>query len=382
MRYRTSKRLTIVALVVMMAIALAAPSALAGHEANPKNGPDHQYGEDVDVALTFPVAGPNRYGDHFWYPRGDRYHHAIDIMADKMTPVVAAMSGTITYYNGSGNQAWIDKYGRCCTLRVTSDDGYWITKYIHLNNDSPGTDDGQGWGIAPGIALGVHVEAGQIIGWVGDSGDAETTAPHVHFELMDKYGVIVDPYLSLKAAETGVPPAICAKPDVGSVTTLTGSSGLLKIGAKGTAVTQLQQFLTGVGFSVGGIDGIFGSKTLAGVRAFQEGQGLTPDGIVGHDTRHAIERVAAALPAAAVLDANGRILRPGARGEDVKQLQEILRLAGHDPGAVDGVFGPITQAAIESFQAETGIGVDGKIGPITRAELSSVLGLVGLKLCG
>ena len=91
--------------------------------------------------------------------------------------------------------------------------------------------------------------------------------------------------------------------------------------------------------------------------------------------------VAAVLPAAPVLDATGRVLRPGARGDDVAQLQEILRLAGHDPGSVDGVFGPLTEAAIESFQAETGIDVDGKIGPITRSKLSSVLGLVGLQFC-
>jgi peptidoglycan hydrolase-like protein with peptidoglycan-binding domain len=377
---RQTRRFSIMGMTALLAAALAVPQALAGHEENPKNGPDHSYGEDVDYPLVFPVAGANRYGDHFWYPRGDRYHHGIDIMADKMTPVVAVADGYISYYNGSGNQSWIDRYGRCCTLRVTHDDG-WVSKYIHLNNDSAGTDDGQGWGIAPNIELGTRVQAGQLIGWVGDSGNAEETPPHLHFELVDPNGVIVDPYLSLRSAETGVAPAICATTDVGGLEALLDGSGLLKRDATGTAVAQLQQFLTAVGFQVGTADGVFGPKTLAGVRQFQENQGLTPDGVVGPQTRDAMARVARVLPAAPVLDANGRVLRPGARGDDVKQLQEILRLAGHDPGSIDGVFGPLTEAAIESFQASTGIDVDGKIGPITRGKLSSVLGLVGLQFC-
>lgn len=377
---RRTKRLMALMVTVLTIAVLSTPAALAGHEENPTSGPDHTYGEDVAYDLTFPVAGANRYGDHFWYPRGDRSHHAIDIMADKMTPVVAATDGVISYYNGSGNQAWIDRYGRCCTLRVTADDG-WVTKYIHLNNDSAGTDDGQGWGIAPNIELGTRVQAGQLIGWVGDSGDAEDTSPHVHFELMDPNGVIVDPYLSLRAAETGSPPAICQTTEIGSLDELLHSSGLLRIGSRGHAVTQLQRFLTAIGFDVGGIDGAYGTKTLAGVRQFQENQGLKPDGVVGSQTRTAIHRVFDALPAAPVLDADGRVLRPGARGDDVAQLQEILRLAGHDPGTVDGVFGPLTQSAIESFQTEAGIDVDGKIGPITRSKLSTVLGLVGLQVC-
>jgi peptidoglycan hydrolase-like protein with peptidoglycan-binding domain len=378
---RKTTRFETIAATAFLVATLIAPHATAGHEADPKSGPVRVYGEDVDYPLTFPVAGANRYGDHFWYPRGDRYHHGIDIMADKMTPVVAATDGVITYWNGSGNPAWIAKYGRCCTLRVTSDDG-WVTKYIHLNNDSAGTDDGQGWGIAPNIELGTRVQAGQLIGWVGDSGDAEDTPPHVHFELVDPNGVIVDPYLSLRAAETGVAPAICKTADVSGIDALLNVNGLLKRGSTGTAVAQLQQFLTAVGFQIGTADGVFGPMTLAGVRQFQENQGLTPDGVVGSQTRAAMSRVARVIPAAPVLDSEGRILRPGARGDDVAQLQEILRFAGHDPGSVDGVFGPLTEAAIESFQAEAGIEVDGKIGPITRSKLSNVLGLVGLQFCG
>lgn len=353
------RRLLTVAVAATALMSTTVPIAHAGNA----------YGADVDYPLVFPVAGPNNFGDHFWASRASGTHHAVDIMADKMIPVVAVADGTITYVNS-----------RCCTLRIKHDDG-WSSVYIHLNNDTPGTDDGQGWGVAPGISKGTHVSAGQLIGWVGDSGNAENTGSHLHFELLDSDGVYVDPYLSLRAADTGQAVAICKQPDVSSISTLVDGSGLLRIGARGTAVSQLQQFLGAIGHDVGAADGVFGPKTLAGIRQFQERQGLNPDGVIGSKTRSAISRLATALPAAAVLDKNGRVLRPGARGTDVKQLQQVLALAGHDPGGADGVLGPNTQAAIEAFQVEAGLKVDGKIGPNTRAQLSAALGLSGLTLC-
>lgn len=365
-----TRRLLAIGVAAATVMALTVPTAAANHENSPKSGPDHAFGEDANYPLVFPVAGANRYSKGFWAARGSGVHHAIDIMADKMTPVVAVADGRV---------AWVGS--RCCTLRIDHDDG-WSSSYIHLNNDTPGTDDGQGWGIAPGIERGTRVKAGQLIGWVGDSGNAENTGSHLHFELRDARGVYVDPYLSLRAAESGTVVAICKQPDVSSVSTLVGKTHPLRIGARGSAITQLQQFLSAIGHDVGSADGVFGPKTLAGIRQFQERQGLNPDGVVGSRTRSAISRLAAALPAAAVLDKSGRVLRPGARGTDVKQLQQVLALAGHDPGGADGILGPKTKAAIETFQAETGLKVDGKIGPNTRAKLSAALGLSGLKLCG
>ncbi len=366
---RQKTRMITVALAVFTAAALPVPNALANHDSSPNSGPDHAFGEDVSYPLVFPVAGSNTFGDHFWSSRGRGVHHAVDIMAAKMTPVVAAASGTV---------AWVGS--RCCTLRIKHDDG-WSSSYIHLNNDTPGTDDGRGQGIAPGIQRGSRVTAGQLIGWVGDSGNAESTAPHLHFELLDPHGVNVDPYLSLRAAETGGAPATCSQPTLGSIGTLTGGSGLIKVGARGAAVSQLQQFLNAVGHNVGSVDGIFGPKTLAGVRQFQTRQGLVADGVVGPQTRGAIHQVADALPSAGALDTGNRVLRPGDRGNDVKQLQQVLLMAGHDPGGVDGVLGPKTEAAVKAFQTKAGLIVDGKIGPKTRAQLAAALGLTGIKLC-
>ncbi len=363
------RRLSAIAITGVVLMALMASTALANHERNPKSGPEHEYGEDVAYALTFPVAGSNRYGDSFWAMRGSGTHHAVDIMADKMTPVVAVADGTVTSINS-----------RCCTLQIEHDDG-WSSTYIHLNNDTPGTDDGQGWGVAPGVTRGTRVSAGQLIGWVGDSGNAEHSGSHLHFELVDPHGVFVDPYPTLRAADTGLAVAICKQPDISSLSTLVDGSDLLRVGARGSAISQLQGFLSAIGHDVGSADGVFGPRTLAGIRQFQERQGLDPDGVVGSKTRTAVSSVAAAIPASAVLKESGRILRPGARGTDVKQLQQVLTLTDHDPGGTDGVFGPNTQAAIEAFQVRAGLEVDGKIGPNTRAKLSAALGLEDLTFC-
>ena len=63
--------------------------------ASAASGSSHELGEMVDYPLTFPVDGKHHYADWFWAARSHGIHHAQDIMADKMTPVVAAASGTI-----------------------------------------------------------------------------------------------------------------------------------------------------------------------------------------------------------------------------------------------------------------------------------------------
>lgn len=153
--------------------------------------------------FTFPVVGMDgvdfAYSDTFGAPRSDgRTHEGVDIgtYMVKGVPVVAAGSGVIERVNWSTNPADLNPE-RCCVVSILHDDDY-RTHYLHLNNDTQNTDgsytdDGNGWGIAEGIIPGVRVEEGQLIGWVGDSGNAEYTIPHLHWEVHAPGDIVVNP---------------------------------------------------------------------------------------------------------------------------------------------------------------------------------------------
>ncbi len=140
--------------------------------------------------------------DTYGAPRGGgRTHLGVDICGPKMTPLVAANDGTVTWmrHASSGNN-----------LVITDDDG-WKYHYIHINNDSPGTDDGANnfdEAFAPGIEQGARVEAGQHVAFLGDSGNAEGTCPHLHFEIERPDGQPINPTPSvdLAAARIGEEP--------------------------------------------------------------------------------------------------------------------------------------------------------------------------------
>lgn len=145
--------------------------------------------------IVFPMLGTGSYYDDFGAPRTDHSHEGNDIFAPKMKPLVAAVDGTIRWV-----QYPEPSWGYAISIRDAEGFSYW---YLHVNNDHPGTDDGLGDGFyayAPDIVSGAPVVKGQLIGWVGDSGNAETTAPHLHFEIHDPSGTAYSPYQSLKAA--------------------------------------------------------------------------------------------------------------------------------------------------------------------------------------
>jgi len=68
-----------------------------------------------------------------------------------------------------------------------------------------------------------------------------------------------------------------------------------------------------------------------------------------------------------------RILRKGARGADVVELQAALSRLGYKPGAADGDFGPATQAAVVAFQTAAQLGADGEYGPKSHKALKAAL---------
>lgn len=163
------------------------------------------------VKMTFPVFdGPVHYSDDFGACRDgcSRRHEGNDIMGAKLMREVAANDGVVTYVRAdttglSGNM-----------LEITGDDG-WTYVYIHINNDTPGTDDGANppkWRFFPSIHKGVRVKAGQFVAYMGDSGNAENTAPHLHFELHRPDGTPISPYTSLRLAQGQSANGQCAYP--------------------------------------------------------------------------------------------------------------------------------------------------------------------------
>src|SRR3954447_25261530 len=68
------------------------------------------------------------------------------------------------------------------------------------------------------------------------------------------------------------------------------------------------------------------------------------------------------------------LLKRGSSGTAVRQLQQALKEAGHDPGPIDGEFGAATEAAVRAFQQEKGIAVDGVVGAIPWLDIVEVAG--------
>ena len=129
--------------------------------------PAPQSGAGPGGPLTIPVAGVRaaRLADTFAQARGlGRPHDAIDIMAPRGTPVVAAAGGTV-------EKLFFSRGGGGITVYVRSPDRRWIYYYAHLD------------GYAAGLREGQEVRRGDPIGRVGSTGNASPSAPHLHFAI-------------------------------------------------------------------------------------------------------------------------------------------------------------------------------------------------------
>ena len=149
------------------------------------------------ATYTFPVLGSSSYSNDFDAPRASGKHNAIDIIAKKGQKIVAATGGIIQYveYPQRSTQGYM--------IVIQTSSGYRYY-YIHLNNDTPGTDNGNGspkFTFAPGVGPGSPVARGQLLGYVGDSGNAESTVPHLHFEVHNGNDTAINPFNSLRNAE-------------------------------------------------------------------------------------------------------------------------------------------------------------------------------------
>jgi murein DD-endopeptidase MepM/ murein hydrolase activator NlpD len=146
--------------------------------------------------FVFPVAGEVEFIDSWGYPRmmgtaSAHWHQGTDIFATQGTPLIASENGVLDRIGvGSlgGNKLWV---------KGESGTEYY---YAHLA------------AFAPGITNGQRVRAGELIGYVGDTGNARGTSPHLHFEIHPGGLGPVNPYPLLKAAYGARPVAPAVVP--------------------------------------------------------------------------------------------------------------------------------------------------------------------------
>ena len=121
-----------------------------------------------------------------------------------------------------------------------------------------------------------------------------------------------------------------------------------QLGDASENVRTIQYLLNAHGASLF-VDGNFGPATQGAVKAFQQGHGLAPDGIVGNQT----------WPKLIIT------VQSGSSGDAVKAVQSQVNSRLPNRLVVDGDFGPQTQDAVEGFQNPIGATVDGIVGPQT-----------------
>ena len=192
-----STRTTARALLVLALFGLAAGTAAATPvepSPHPKSKPKPP--PPKRERIVFPVLGTVEFSDDFGAPRPQGPHQGIDILAPRHALALAAEAGTVRFYTGSSRAG--------CMLYLDGRSGTTYL-YIHLNNDLTDGNDNRGRcvnGVAfpRGLHSGNRVAAGQPVGFVGDSGDANGVHPHLHFERHPNGGRATNPYPYLIAA--------------------------------------------------------------------------------------------------------------------------------------------------------------------------------------
>ena len=175
---------------------------------------------------------------------------------------------------------------------------------------------------------------------------------------------------------------------------ISSTSSYLKIGSTGADVKALQTALSSLGYSVGGIDGIYGNATSAAVKSYQSDHGLYADGEAGpvtlgalfpngssqsaQSTQTAASQTAASQTAASapVTDAgfntSTSYLVYGNTGAEVASVQNALKALGYSvDGDAEGTYGTATKTAVIAFQRLNGLYADGEAGPVTLTTLFS-----------
>jgi murein DD-endopeptidase MepM/ murein hydrolase activator NlpD len=144
-------------------------------------GTARSFGPTAISGFAFPVDEPHNFISSYGFPRsGGRLHQGNDIFAPYGTPLFACERGVVTKMGTDslgGIKLWISG---------ESGTSYY---YAHLS------------AFAIGVVDGTVVEPGTVVGFVGNTGNAISTPPHLHFEIHPGGGPAIDPYPILKAAD-------------------------------------------------------------------------------------------------------------------------------------------------------------------------------------
>lgn len=164
----TGAALLLIAVVTQIVLVERADKGTATRAPTGETGPAPPPGDLLARDLAFPVRGIDlaSIADSFTDARGaTRVHNAMDILAPRGTPVVAVDAGTVSRL-GKGGAGGITVY----QVDVAGRYGFY---YAHLDR------------IAAGLAVGQTIRRGEVLGYVGTTGNAPAGTPHLHFAIYE-----------------------------------------------------------------------------------------------------------------------------------------------------------------------------------------------------
>jgi hypothetical protein len=282
----------------------------------------------VEVNQLYPNFGDPRGG-------GTRTHEGLDIIAPSGTPVVSPTDAVVL---STGDGADSGLYVR------TANPGGEQFVYMHLNE------------IAKGISSGVVLKRGEVLGYVGNTGNASGGGAHLHFEIRKNGATDPLPRLtqvfSLQERMSAVQQALERTTDTNLAQTLVTNFKSTFTSAKSQGISLSQSILTHLGTGI----------------------------VISVPTAAAQSATAPTSASVVVMTGNTRDLELGMKGEDVRTLQKFLNASGFmvaatdagSPGYETTYFGALTQKALAKYQAAHAITPSvGYFGPKTRAYIGS-----------